>query len=148
MLKRLILISVAILLAAPPAVAAPKFHGRWLLTITIPESPGSNNKIIFTVNVDASPRGASLHGRATLTDFAQRTVSGAWRQVAKKVSLAYELPCAGEGPCASLILTGKLKDGGAKLAKGTVIVMWDTPNNNNPTLYDTSRGTFTGDRSE
>lgn len=148
MLKRLVLISLAVLLAAPPVFAAPKFAGRWLLTITIPESPGSTNTLIFTVNVDASPRGASLHGRMTITDFAGRTVGGAWRQVAKKVSVTYELPCADDGPCASLILTGKIKDGGTKIKKGTVIVMWDTPSSNNPSLYDTSNGSFNGVRLE
>ncbi|MFY9610763.1 MAG: hypothetical protein WAU45_19395 [Blastocatellia bacterium] len=149
MLKRLVLISLAVLLAAAsPVFAAPKFPGRWILTVTIPESPGSNNKLIFTVNVDASPRGASLHGRMTITDFEGRAVGGAWRQVGKKVSVAYELPCADDGPCASLILTGKIKDGGAQIKKGTVIVMWDTPNSNNPSLYDTSNGSFSGTRLE
>jgi hypothetical protein len=148
MLKRLVLISLAVLLAAAPALAAPKFAGRWIFTITIPESPGSNNNRTFTVNVDASPRGASLHGRMTITDAEDRTVGGAWRQASKKVSVTYELPCADDGQCASLILTGKLKDGGAKLKKGVVIVMWDTPNGNNPSLYDTSNGSFSGDRLE
>lgn len=148
MLKRLVLISVAVLLAATPAFAAPKFAGRWILTVTIPEAPGSNSNRTFTVNVEASPRGASLHGRMTITDAESRTVGGAWRQAAKKVSVTYELPCADGAPCASLILTGKLKDGGATLKKGTVIVMWDTPNGNNPALFDTSKGSFSGVRVE
>lgn len=149
MLKRLGLISIAVLVAtASTAFAAPKFAGRWILTVTIPESPGSNNKVIFTVNLDASPRGESLHGRLTITDFAGQTVSGAWRQTGKKISVAYELPCADDGPCASLVLTGKIKDAGQKIKKGTVIVMWDTPNANNPALFDTSRGSFSGDRLE
>lgn len=148
MLKRLVLISLAVLLAASPAFAAPKFAGRWIFTITIPESPGSNNTRTFTVNVDASPRGASLHGRMTITDAEGRTVGGAWRQSGKKVSVTYELPCADDSPCASLILTGKLKDGGTKIRKGAVIVMWDTPNSNNPSLFDTSNGSFNGDRLE
>jgi hypothetical protein len=151
MLKRLtlVLISLAVLVAAAlPALAAPKFTGRWSITITIPESPGSNNKRTFTINVDASPRGESLHGRMTITDAEGQTVGGAWRQAGKKVSITYELPCTGDTPCASLILTGKIKGGGSRIKNGNVIVMWDTPNDNNPALYDTSNGSFSADRLE
>jgi hypothetical protein len=145
----LVLISVAVLVAAViPALAAPKFTGRWSVTITIPESPGSNNKRIFTVNVDASPRGESLHGRMTITDAEGQTVGGAWRQAGKKVSVTYELPCSGDATCASLILTGKIKGGGSRIKNGNVIVMWDTPNADNPALYDTSNGSFSADRLE
>lgn len=151
MLKRLtvVLISLVVLVAsALPALAAPKFTGRWSLAVTIPESPGSNNKRTFTVNVDASPRGESLHGRLTVTDSDGHTVSGAWRQAGKKVSVTYELPCDGDAPCASLILTGKIKGGGNRIKNGNVIVMWDTPNDHNPALYDTSNGSFNADRLE
>jgi hypothetical protein len=34
------------------------------------------------------------------------------------------------------------------MKKGSVIVMWDTANNHNPALYDTSNGSFRGDRVE
>jgi hypothetical protein len=148
-LKRLspILVALAILLAMPGlAAAAKKFDGRWTLTITIPESPTSSNKRTFTVTVDASPRGESLHGRMTITDTEGHTVGGAWRQVAKKVSVTYELPCAGDAPCASLILTGKMKSSGTRIKNGSVIVVWDTPNDHNPALFDTSNGSFKGDR--
>lgn len=136
----------AVLTLAPSAFAGNELTGIWTLTITIPESPTGTTTRTFSVNLDASPRGESLHGRANITDQAQRTVGGAWRQVGKSVSIAYELPCPGDGPCASLILQGRVKGGGVLIKKGSVIVMWDTPNNRNPALYDTSNGSFRGDR--
>jgi hypothetical protein len=131
---------------APPALAGNELAGVWTLTITIPESPTSTTTRTFTLNLNASPRGESLHGRANITDQAGKTVGGAWRQVGKNVSIAYELPCPGDGPCASLILQGRIKGGGVLIKRGSVIVMWDTANNKNPALYDTSNGSFRGDR--
>jgi hypothetical protein len=130
----------------PPAFAGNELAGLWTLTITIPESPTSTTSRTFTVTMDVSPRGDSLQGRANITDQAGKTVGVAWRQVGKNVSLAYELPCPGDGPCASVILLGKVKGGGVLIKKGSVIVMWDTPNDRNPALYDTSKGSFRGDR--
>jgi hypothetical protein len=138
---------LALLMAALPASAAGKnFEGRWVFTITIPESPTSNNKRTLTVTLDVNPRGDSLNGRLTVTDGDNVTVSGAWRQVGKRISVTYELPCADDGStrCASLVMLGKIK--GEFVKKGSVIVMWDTPNDNNPALYDTSNGTFNGER--
>lgn len=149
--KRLIavVVVVVLLMAGPPAAfAGNELAGQWTLTITIPDSPGSNTTRTFTVNLDVSPRGESLHGRLNITDEAARTVGGAWRQVGKNLSIAYELPCPGDGPCASLILLGRVKGGGVKMKNGTVIVMWDTTNNKNPALYDTSNGSFRGTRNE
>lgn len=47
------------------------------------------------------------------------------------------LPLASDGSslCASLVLLGNMKSGNNSFKKGTVIVMWDT-----------SKGTFTGER--
>ncbi len=134
--------------AAPSALAGNQLAGRWTLTITIPESPNATTNRTFTVTLDVAPRGESLHGRANLTDQAGKTVGAAWRQVGKNVSIAYELPCPGDGPCASLILQGRVKGGGVLIKRGSVIVMWDTANNRNPALYDTSNGSFRGDRIE
>ena len=128
------------------AFAGKAFDGLWSVNITIPESPTSNNNRTFTVNFDVSPRGSSLHGRMTITDQENRTVGGVWRQVNKKVFITYELPCTDEEPCASLVMTGKIKPAIAKLKKGKVIVMWDTPNEQNIALFDTSNGKFNGDR--
>jgi hypothetical protein len=147
-----VLVTLVLLLGAatPSAFAGKKFDGRWLLTITIPESPTTSNKRTLTITLDASPRGGSLHGRMTITDAENRTTSGAWRQSGKKVSFSYELPCSGADttPCATLLLQGKMKSSGTKFKKGGVIVMWDTPNTGNPALYDTSNGSFTGERLE
>ena len=129
-----------------PALAAAKLEGQWTLTITIPDAPNSATTRTLTLNMNVSPRDGSLHGRVTMTDQAGRTVSGAWRQVGKSVSIAFELPCPGDVPCASVILLGKVKGGGFVIKKGTVIVMWDTANNKNPALFDTSNGSFRGDR--
>jgi hypothetical protein len=146
-LLRPVLIAIAIgLVAASSILAAPKLEGQWTLTITIPEAPNSATTRTLTLNMNVSPRGESLHGRVTLVDQAGRTVSGAWRQVGKSASIAFELPCPGDVPCASMILLGKVKGGGFVIKKGTVIVMWDTPDDRNPALYDTSNGSFRGDR--
>ena len=143
------LAAVALLFTTAPSVlAGNELKGRWTLRVTIPEAPGSTTNRTFTIMLDVVPRGESLHGRANLTDEAGRTVGAAWRQVGKNVSIAYELPCPGDGPCASLILQGRVKGGGVLMKKGSVIVMWDTTNNRNPALYDTSNGSFRGDRIE
>lgn len=132
----------------PSAFAGNELAGRWTLTITIPESPGSTIPHTFTVNLDVTPRGESLHGRLNITDESGNTVGGAWRQVGKGLSITYELPCPGAGPCASLVLLGRVKGGGVLIKKGTVVVMWDTANSQNPALYDTSNGSFRGTRVE
>jgi hypothetical protein len=149
--KRAVSVLAAVVLlftTAPSVFAGNELKGRWTLRITIPEAPDSTTTRTFTVTLDVVPRGESLHGRANLTDEAGRTVAAAWRQVGKNVSIAYELPCPGDGPCASLILQGRVKGGGVLMKKGSVIVMWDTTNNRNPALYDTSNGSFRGERSE
>ena len=144
-----ILAAVVLLLTlAAPGLAGNEFKGRWTLRITIPEAPNSTIERTFFVTLDVSPRGESLHGRANVTDEAGKTVGAAWRQVGKELSVAYELPCHVGAPCASLILQGRVKGGGILIKKGTVIVMWDTKNDRNPSLYDTSNGTFRGDRIE
>lgn len=141
------LAAAAILLSVtPPVNAAKELQGQWTLTITIPDSPNSATMRTLTVNMDISPRGGSLQGRLNITDAAGRIVGGAWRQVGKNVSIAYELPCPGVVPCASLILLGKIKGEGFVIKKGSVIVMWDTSNDRNPALYDTSNGSFRGAR--
>jgi hypothetical protein len=147
--KRLVsaLAAVALLFTTAPSVlAGNELKGRWTLRITIPETPDGTTTHTLTVTLDVGPRGESLHGRANLTDEAGRTVGAAWRQVGKNISIAYELPCPGDGPCASLILQGRVKGGGVLIKRGSVIVMWDTTNDRNPALYDTSNGSFRGDR--
>ena len=142
----IVVIFLCCLIAAGRLVqAAAKLDGRWQVTISIPESPGSRATREFAVNFDATPLGDSLVGRLIVTDDQSRTVGGVWRQVGKQVSITYEMPC-GVGSCATLILMGKVK--GDLLKKGQVIVLWDTPNDQNPALYDTSNGTFSGFRLE
>ncbi len=137
-----------LLVASRLVLAAPKLDGRWRVTITIPEAPGSRNMRDLTVNLNVTPLGDSLVGRLTITDAqSQQTVGGVWRQVGKQISITYETPCAvGQSSCATLILMGKVK--GDLLKKGQVIVMWDTPNDQNAALFDTSNGAFSGFRLE
>jgi len=143
------LIGVALLfVATPPALAGNQLAGRWTLSITIPSAPNSETTRVLNVTMDVSPRGESLHGRANLTDEAGRVVGATWRQIGKYVSIAFELPCPGDAQCASVILQGRVKGGGVLIKKGSVIVMWDSTNNHNPALFDTSNGTFRGDRIE
>jgi hypothetical protein len=144
----ILIITMMLVALAPSAYAGKGFNGLWVFTITIPQSPTDTTKRTFTVNFDVSPRKDSLHGQMTITDAEGKTVSGAWRQVGKKISVTYELPCSSEesGSCATLVLLGKMKSGNSSIKKGTVIVMWDTANESNPALYDTSNGTFTGER--
>src|ERR1044072_5106149 len=93
-----------LLMLVIPALAAPKFNGKWRLTIEIPDAPNSHVTRIYTVDADVAPRDGSLHGRMMITDFANRTVGGVWRQSGKNVSITYELPCTGTEPCASLVM--------------------------------------------
>ena len=138
---------VGALVISPSALAGKKLDGRWQLTVTIPELATSDKSRVFPVTIEVSPRGSSLQGRLTITDEGGRTVGGVWRQTGKKISIAYELPCSAGAQCASLVLLGKVKDG-VKIKGGTVIVMWDTPNDRNHALYDTSNGSFSGERLE
>jgi hypothetical protein len=143
----LLSVSACLLFLAAPVFGAGKaFDGKWRLTMTIPIAPNSNQMQTFTVEVDASPRGDSLHGRMMITDADNRVVGGVWRQVGKRVSITYELPCTEGAPCASVVLMGKIKVENTKIKAGDVIVMWDTPNDNNQAQYDTSTGTFTATR--
>jgi len=139
---------VLLLAVASTALSGNELSGRWTLTITFPDGPNSTTTKTHTIILDVFPRGESLHGRANLTDESGRQVGATWRQVGKRVSIAYELPCPGDTPCASLILQGRVKGGGVVIKKGSVIVVWDTPNDRNPALFDTSNGTFRGDRTE
>jgi hypothetical protein len=137
--------SLALLLLRASGLGASGLEGQWLLTITIPESAASKQPRTFTIRLDVSPRGDSLIGRMIITDEANRSVGGVWRQVGKRVFINYELPCAdSNNPCATLALIGKMK--GDTIKKGKVIVMWDTPNDRDPSLYDTSLGSFSGIR--
>jgi hypothetical protein len=142
------LILFTVIVLAPSALASKKFEGRWSVSITIPVAPNSTDKRTFVVNFDVGPRGESLHGRIMITDEQGRTTGGVWRQVNKKISATFELPCPEDGssPCASLVLLGKLKSSNTKIKKGDVIVMWDTGNQQNPALFDTSNGSFNADR--
>jgi hypothetical protein len=141
-------VTASLLLSGLPASAAGKlFEGKWRLEVTIPVAPGAKERRTFTLEVDAGPRGDSLHGRMTIRDERGRAVGGVWRQVGKRVSITFELPCSEGEFCASVVMIGKIKgEGFTRIKGGTVVVMWDTPNNDNYAMYDTSNGTFTGTR--
>jgi hypothetical protein len=116
------------------------------MSLTIPVAPGSGQQRTLSLNLDVSPRGNSLHGRIVITDDQSRVFSGVYRQSGKKVSITFELPCEGDGDatCATLVLSGKIKN---KIRlKGGVVTLWDSGNLQNPALFDTSNGNFSGDR--
>ena len=143
-----VVVAAFLTLSPRPASSAGKlFEGQWLLDVTIPAAPGTKERRTFTLEVDAGPRGDSLHGRMTVRDDRDRTVGGVWRQVGKRVSIAFELPCSEGEFCASVVMIGKIKgEGFTRIKGGSVVVMWDTPSDNNYAMYDTSNGTFTGTR--
>ena len=119
--------------------------GKWQVTITMPVSPGSNQKNSQTVTIDVSPMDSgSLNGRLTVTDQSNRTVSGVWREVGKMISITFEPVCdpSQGAPCSTLILLGRVK--GGVIIKGQVVVEWDRTNSSNPSLYATDNGKFAG----
>ena len=130
-----------------PALAAPNPEGRWLLTLTIPDGPGSRNTRTIVLTADIKSRGTSLNGKLTLTDADNHSFPGVWRQIGKRVSIAFEFPCPGPSgsQCASLILIAKMKPE-THLKKGRVILMWDTPNDRDPSFFDSTAASFVGDR--
>jgi len=135
----------------PPALAkGPLLVGKWQITITMPASPGSNQKSNHPVTLNVSPMDdGSLNGRLTVTDQDNKTVSGVWREVGKMISITYEPVCDASqaAPCATLILLGRVKGGGT-IVKGQVIVQWDSQDSRNPALYDTDNGKFSGQLAE
>jgi hypothetical protein len=139
-------LAAALVLAGTPALAQKSFEGRWTFTVTIPTSPDSKDKRTFNLDIDALSRDGSLHARMTITDAEGRTVGGVWRKDGKKVSITFELPCLEGETCATLVLKGKMKKGFTVIKKGDVIVMWDTENEQDPALFDTSNGSFSGAR--
>lgn len=145
-----VFLAASLVLVIPSSFRAQgkKFDGRWLLTVSIPDSPGSSNLRTFNISLDVAPRGDSLVGRLTVIDDQNRTVGGVWRQLGKRVTLSYELPCPDSAgtPCASLVLMGKIIPDTGKFKKGKVIVMWDTVNDRDPSFFDTSVGAVTGNR--
>jgi hypothetical protein len=137
-------VSLTMVFSVSHAFQGKTFEGEWTLTITRPAAPGAP-KEVFVVNAVASPRNGSLHGRVILKDSTGRTFPGVWRQSGKKASITFELPCNEGETCGTLVLVGKIKPN-TRIKKGDAIVLWDTPNDSNPALFDTSKGTFTADR--
>jgi hypothetical protein len=147
---RLILLIVSSLMLTVPVSARPqltkKLEGRWSISVTIPAAPNSSEQRTLALNLDVSPRGDSLHGRLVVTDDQSRVFSGVYRQSGKKVSITFELPCDGDGAstCSTVVLSGKIKN---KIRlKGSAVTLWDSGNSQNPALFDTSNGNFSGDR--
>src|SRR5262245_49984938 len=114
---RLAIVLLLLTVTSPPAFGGKRLDGHWQFAITIPLSPGAEATRTFSATLDVEPRGDSLQGRMTITDEDGRTVGGVWRQVNKKVSIAYELPCTPGSPCASLIMLGTVKSGGTLIKK-------------------------------
>jgi hypothetical protein len=139
-----LVLGVCMFVAVPPAQCQDPLVGAWTATITIPSGPGSKDMVTSTATFVVSPRGSSLVGRMTITDDQNRVVAGVWRNVGKMISITYEMPCdtTSSTPCGTLVLLGKVKTAAGQIKGTTAFVMWDTPDNNNPALYDTSNGSF------
>ena len=137
-------IVVVALLIAPPVYSADGLVGAWTVTITIPSAPGSQQTVTSTVTFNVTARGKALVGRMTITDDQNRTVAGVWREVGKSISITYEPFCdpSSPGPCATILLIGKVKAAAGVIKGSKAIVIWDTPNSRNPALFSTSEGTF------
>ena len=142
-----LLVVTSLGLFVPRVWAANPLDGVWSVNITIPQSPNSTLNQTLSVTMNVSPLGDSLVGRMTITDSQNRTVGGVWRQVGKRISITYELPCGGPSDtCATLVMLAKLK--GDRLKAGQAIVMWDVPADKDPALYQTSNGSFAGTRGQ
>ncbi|HMG33669.1 MAG TPA: hypothetical protein VKM94_07020 [Blastocatellia bacterium] len=144
---RFLVVVVLFAALAVPALADKRIEGRWMVNVTIPVGPDTNTRQTLALNFEVGPMGDSLHGRIVVTDDGGRTYGAVYRQVGKKFSITFELPCEGSGDnsCGSVVLKGKVKSGGVRI-KGSAIVMWDSENTQNPALFDTSNGSFSGDR--
>jgi hypothetical protein len=144
MVRTLVLTSV--FWVVPAALSKAPLVGKWQVIITAPAAPGSSQKNTFIVNFDVSAMDTgSLVGRLLITDQQNRSVSGVWREVGKMISITYEPFCdpSQTVPCATFILLGKVKGGGAVI-KGQLVVEWDTADSRNPALYQTDNGRFSG----
>jgi len=130
--------------ATPRALGQDLLVGTWTATITFPAAPGSSQTVTSTVTFNVTPRGKSLVGRMTITDDQGRVVAGVWREVGKSISITYEPVCdpSSGAPCGTFLLTGKVKPGNGTIKGTRAIVIWDTPNTQNPALYDTDNGSF------
>jgi|ERR1700733_6113302 hypothetical protein len=146
--SRLVSVSVIVIavgfVMVPPAFSQDFLVGTWTATITIPSGPGSQQMVTSTVTFNVGARGKSLVGRMTITDDQNRIVAGVWREVGKSISITYEPVCdpASSSPCGTLLLIGKVKPATGTIKGTRAIVMWDTKNSQNPSLYDTSNGSF------
>lgn len=138
--------SFSLLSQAPNAFAKASFVGTWQVTLTFPDAPGSTTNHTEVITMNVSPRGDSLVGRMVITDDQGNTFGGVWRQVGKKISVTFELPCVAgaAAPCGTIVLLGKAKPAVGKLVGQKLIVMWDNPDTSNPSLFRTSNGTFKG----
>ena len=154
MTRRTISTSVTILLAAAlfgalstNAHAAPSFAGNWQITVTYPDGPVSDGNVTHILTMNVSPiASGSLVGRMVITDDQGNTYGGVWRQVGKKISITFELPCDQSRPnaCGSMLLLGKFKPAACKLVGQKLVVLWDKADSQNKALYDTSNGSFSG----
>jgi hypothetical protein len=128
----------------PSAFAGDALVGSWTATITLPQSPGSPQTTTQTVTFNVTARGKSLVGRMTITDGQGREVAGVWREVGKVAYITYEPVCdtTSGNPCGTIILIGKIKPSAGIIVGQKAIIQWDVQNSQNPSLYDTSNGSF------
>jgi hypothetical protein len=147
-LRAMIAVAMLILLAGqvPTASAKKLFKGEWVITITAPDSPTGNRfgTQTFTVlarKFDFPPSPLPLN-KLTATAQGGTAVQGVWRQVGKKFSLTFEIPCEAGAICGTVILRGTIKP--KDFMRGDAIVVWDTRDDENVARYQTVNGSFEG----
>lgn len=144
------IVAVALLFAAgaagPVTDAKKLWKNQWVITVTVPDSPSGNHfgTRTFTIvarNFDSPPSPLPLR-KLTARAEDGTEVQGVWRQVGKKFSLTFELPCQPGAPCGTLIVRGGFK---LKVTmRGQAYVIWDTPDPGNIARFETVNGTFEG----
>ena len=149
-LTRRMAIAAALLMLAglawPAADAKKLWKNEWIITVTVPDSPSGNQFGTRTFNIlarnfNAPPSPLPLR-KLTATTEDQTDMQGVWRQVGKDFSLTFELPCAPDSTCGTLIVRGRFKT--KTTMRGQAYVIWDTPDQDNVARFETVNGTFEG----
>jgi hypothetical protein len=143
----LVVAAVVISMAAPIYAGKGKLSQKeWVITITAPDSEtgyhfGTQTFTIKARNNDFPPSPLPLR-QLTASSTDGTVVQGVWRQQGKKFSLTFELPCAPDAACATVILRGKTKS--ETKMKGQTILILDNRDRKNVAGFETVNGTFEG----
>ena len=142
-------IAILLALGATAPVNAGKgklWKGEWVITVTAPDSESGFHfgvkTFTFRASVNDSPPSPLPLQQFSATSDDGMVVQGVWRQVGKKFSLTFELPCNEGEPCSTVILRGKMKS--KTQMSGQTILVLDVRDRRNAAGYETVNGTFQG----